>query len=59
MEKQLKEVNARWDEERQAITHDAEQANKVCAGNFFAVVSELEISQSGYFLTNEMKWHQI
>ncbi|XP_023204176.1 centrosomal protein of 112 kDa isoform X1 [Xiphophorus maculatus] len=28
MEKQLKEVNARWDEERQAITHDAEQANK-------------------------------
>uniref|UniRef100_A0A096LRL9 Centrosomal protein 112 n=1 Tax=Poecilia formosa TaxID=48698 RepID=A0A096LRL9_POEFO len=28
MEKQLKEANARWDEERQAITHDAEQANK-------------------------------
>ncbi|XP_054891617.1 centrosomal protein of 112 kDa isoform X2 [Poeciliopsis prolifica] len=28
MEKQLKEVNARWDEERQAISHDAEQANK-------------------------------
>lgn len=30
MEKQLKEVNARWDEERQTITHRADQANKVC-----------------------------
>ncbi|KAM4717698.1 centrosomal protein of 112 kDa isoform 4-T4 [Anableps anableps] len=28
MEKQLKEVNARWDEERRTITHNAEQANK-------------------------------
>ncbi|XP_038163724.1 centrosomal protein of 112 kDa isoform X1 [Cyprinodon tularosa] len=28
MEKQLKEVNARWDEERQTITQNAEQANK-------------------------------
>ncbi|XP_043955894.1 centrosomal protein of 112 kDa isoform X2 [Gambusia affinis] len=28
MEKQLKEANARWDKERQAITHEAEQANK-------------------------------
>lgn len=55
MEKQLKEANARWDKERQAITHEAEQANKVCAGSFVAVVSDLEMSQSGYFLTNEMK----
>ncbi|XP_036003949.1 centrosomal protein of 112 kDa isoform X2 [Fundulus heteroclitus] len=28
MEKQLREVNARWDEERRTITHNAEQANK-------------------------------
>ncbi|XP_037544466.1 centrosomal protein of 112 kDa [Nematolebias whitei] len=28
MEKQLKEVNARWDEERQTITHHADQACK-------------------------------
>uniref|UniRef100_A0A8C7XJ75 Centrosomal protein 112 n=1 Tax=Oryzias sinensis TaxID=183150 RepID=A0A8C7XJ75_9TELE len=29
MEKQLKEANARWDEERRRITHHADQTNKV------------------------------
>ncbi|MEQ2302430.1 hypothetical protein AMECASPLE_006738 [Ameca splendens] len=38
MQKQLKEVNVRWDEERRTITHNAKQANKVCAGQFFASV---------------------
>ncbi len=29
MEKQLEEMNARWDEERRTVTHRADQANKV------------------------------
>lgn len=32
MEKKLEETNARWDEERQTMSHSADQANKVSVG---------------------------
>lgn len=41
MEKQLKEVNVRWDEERQTITHHADQASKVCVGTFISSHSNI------------------
>lgn len=33
MEKQLEETNARWDEERRTMSHDADQAYKVSVGH--------------------------
>lgn len=33
MEKQLEETNARWDEERQTMSHSADQASKVSVGH--------------------------
>lgn len=49
MEKQLEETNARWDEERQAMSHSADQANKVSdTTHFFTPIIIIDFYLNSY-----------
>ncbi|XP_047212811.1 centrosomal protein of 112 kDa-like isoform X1 [Girardinichthys multiradiatus] len=45
MQKQLKEVNVRWDEERRTITHNAKQANKALQEKVESLQRQLQCAE--------------
>ncbi|XP_041672866.1 centrosomal protein of 112 kDa [Cheilinus undulatus] len=45
MEKQLEETNARWDEERRTLTHQADQASKALQGKVESLQKQLHCSE--------------